>query len=77
MVSPTAQVTLELGLRRWLAGRTSLRESVSRPKIENALAALHDHKIVHFEGDLIRAGAEMAGGYEALDAILVEHLMID
>ena len=69
--------TLALGQRRWLTGQTTLRESVSRPKIENALAALHDQQIVRIEGDLIRAGASIGERYEPLDRMLVEHLMID
>lgn len=71
------KATLALGQRRWLTGQTTLRESVSRPKLENALAALHDQQIVRIEGDTIRAGAKLAEGYEALDRMLVEHLMID
>lgn len=68
--------TLALGLRRWLAGQTSLRESVSRPKIENALAALHDQQIVRTEAELIRAGARI-DAYDGIDRMLVEHLLID
>jgi glycerol-3-phosphate O-acyltransferase len=68
---------LALGHRRWLSGQITLRESVSRQKIENALGALHDHKIIHIEGDQIRAGASIADEYEALDRMIVEHLVID
>lgn len=68
---------LALGHRRWLSGQISLRESVSRQKIENALGALHDHRIIRIEGDLIRAGSSIAGEYEALDRMIVEHLVID
>lgn len=68
---------LALGHRRWLSGQITLRESVSRQKIENALGALHDHRIVHIEGDQIRAGASIADEYEALDRMIVEHLVID
>jgi glycerol-3-phosphate O-acyltransferase len=69
--------TLALGQRRWLSGQTSLRESVSRPKIENALAALHDQGIVRTEGEVIRAGDKMADTWEQLDRMLVEHLLIE
>lgn len=69
--------TLALGRRRWLSGQITLRESISKPKLENALAALHDQRIVRIEGETIRPGAAGADAYEAIDRMLVEHLMID
>lgn len=71
--------TLALGERRFLAGQITLRESVARPKLENALAALHDQQIVRLEGDHIRPGAAASDGeaWDALDRMIVEHLVID
>ncbi|MDQ3031557.1 MAG: 1-acyl-sn-glycerol-3-phosphate acyltransferase [Myxococcota bacterium] len=68
---------LALGQRRWLAGQITLRESISRQKLENALAALHDHQIVRIEGDQIRPGAAIEQEHDPLDQMLVEHLVID
>jgi glycerol-3-phosphate O-acyltransferase len=67
---------LALGHRRWLTGQLTLRESLSRPKLENALAALHDHQIIRIEGEQIRQGAAPEAGGE-LDRVLVEHLIIE
>lgn len=67
---------LALGQRRWLSGQITLRESVSRQKIENALGALHDHQIVRVEGDVIRAGTDHES-HDALDRMIVEHLVIE
>ena len=70
---------LALGQRRYLTGQLTLRESVSRQKLENALAALHDHHIVRIEGDTIKAGSAAGDGrsYVDLDRVLIEHLVIE
>ncbi|UJR81352.1 1-acyl-sn-glycerol-3-phosphate acyltransferase [Sandaracinus amylolyticus] len=70
---------LALGQRRYLSGQITLRESVARPKLENALAALHDHQVVRVEGDHIKPGALIDDGttYVELDRVLIEHLVID
>jgi DNA-binding transcriptional ArsR family regulator len=38
--------TLKLGHRYHLSGELSLRESVSKPKLEAALLSLRDHKLI-------------------------------
>jgi glycerol-3-phosphate O-acyltransferase len=71
------KATLALGTRRWMTGQITLRESVSRAKVENALLAWHDHQIVRLDGDQIRAGAQIAEGWEEMDRMLIEHLSIE
>ncbi|MGE0787153.1 MAG: 1-acyl-sn-glycerol-3-phosphate acyltransferase [Sandaracinaceae bacterium] len=58
---------LSRGHRRFLAGEISLAESVAKPKLENALLALHDHGIVRANADTIEAGAALKDD-EALGA---------
>ena len=48
--------TLALGSHMYLAGEIEHRESISRPKIENALSAFHDMDLVAFrEGNSVHA----------------------
>lgn len=48
--------TLALGSHMYLAGEVEHRESISRPKIENALTAFHDMDLVAFrEGNAVHA----------------------
>ncbi len=71
--------SLALGKRRWLTGQTTLRESLSRTKLENALSAFHDQGLVRVEGDALRTGTATARleRYAEMDRMLVEHLMLD
>jgi glycerol-3-phosphate O-acyltransferase len=71
------KAAIALGKRRWLSGQVTLRESVSRFKLENALSAWHDQQIVRIEGDQIRSGPRGAEAWDEMDRMLVEHLMID
>ncbi|MBK8169709.1 MAG: 1-acyl-sn-glycerol-3-phosphate acyltransferase [Sandaracinaceae bacterium] len=49
--------TLSLGSHMYLAGEIEHRESISRPKMENALAAMHDIGLVSFRaGNTVEAG---------------------
>lgn len=63
---------LARGQRAWFAGEIELRESVSRHKLENALALFHERGIVKSEGDKVHAGAPAPA--DAMDALLREHL---
>ena len=65
---------LGVGRRRWLAGEIDLRESVARPKIENAMAALHDHGALRPEGEKVRAVPDGRVVLDALDTLMVESL---
>jgi hypothetical protein len=57
--------TLARGHKMFLAGDIELRESISRPKLENALEALRDHGLVKLSGEVIQAGP----GLDEPDAI--------
>lgn len=59
--------TLALGQKMYLAGELELRESISRPKLENALFALKDFGFVKLSRDTIEAGPALADD-EALAA---------
>lgn len=63
---------LSQGQRAWFAGEIELRESVSRHKLENALAQLIEWRIVASEGDTIRAGNLARAA--PLDTLLAEQL---
>jgi glycerol-3-phosphate O-acyltransferase len=63
---------LSRGQRAWFAGEIELRESVSRHKLENALALLIEWRIVASEGDTIHPGD--ASRIEPLDRLLTEQL---
>ncbi|MCC6872785.1 MAG: 1-acyl-sn-glycerol-3-phosphate acyltransferase [Sandaracinaceae bacterium] len=58
---------LARGHEEFLAGEIQLRESLARPKLENALSALHDHGLIRLGADKIEAGAALADD-EALGA---------
>lgn len=60
--------TLVRGNKLFLSGKLELRESVSKPKLENALSAFHDLGIVRVSADAIEAGAALADG-ESLGVI--------
>ena len=51
--------TLARGEREFLAGDITLRESLSRPKIDNALSSLHDHGFVKLTRSTIEPGAAL------------------
>lgn len=65
--------TLALGAKARASGEITLRESVVRPKLETALAMLHELGIARTEGDEVTSGARL-GEAAALDATLTEHL---
>ncbi|MEM1413287.1 MAG: 1-acyl-sn-glycerol-3-phosphate acyltransferase [Myxococcota bacterium] len=53
---------LALGQRMYLAGELELRESVSKPKLDNALRAFKDHGLVRFEaGETFRRAKGIEG----------------
>ncbi|MEZ4256000.1 MAG: 1-acyl-sn-glycerol-3-phosphate acyltransferase [Polyangiales bacterium] len=51
--------TLAIGQRMYLAGEIERRESVAKPRLENALRALHDMHLVHFDAETVEQGAEL------------------
>lgn len=59
--------TLALGQKMFLAGELELRESISRPKLENALHALKDFGLVRITRDALEPGPALADD-EALGA---------
>lgn len=59
--------TLALGQKMHLGGELELRESISRPKLENALHALKDFGLVRLAGDTLEPGPALADD-EALGA---------
>ncbi len=67
---------LALGQRLYFAGEITLRESVSRPKLENALLLLHDQHLVRLEGEEMRGATRDAGAdtLDDLDRLLAAHL---
>ncbi|MFO0681382.1 MAG: 1-acyl-sn-glycerol-3-phosphate acyltransferase [Sandaracinus sp.] len=68
-----ARSTLAAGARAYATGEVALRESIVRPKLENALAVFHELGIARIEGETVRAGAKI-GDAAALEALLAEHL---
>jgi glycerol-3-phosphate O-acyltransferase len=67
--------TLALGRRALQLGEITLRESVVRPKLETALAILHELGIARTEGETVNRGPKIADAdAAALDAMLSEHL---
>lgn len=58
---------LARGQKMYLAGEIELRESLSRPKLENALSALRDFGLVRLSGECIEPGAALSDD-EALGA---------
>ncbi len=65
--------TLATGRRAFAAGEVSLRESVVRPKLENALGMLHELGIARTEGESVQAGPKIEEATR-MDAMLTEHL---
>jgi len=55
-------------------GEITLRESVVRPKLETALAILHEMKIARIEGESVQRGASSETEVGHLDTVLTEHL---
>jgi hypothetical protein len=52
--------TLAIGQRMYLAGALELRESLSKPKLENALLSMRDYRLVRIgEDQVIRAGERL------------------
>lgn len=68
--------TLATGRKALALGDLLLRESVVRPKLETALAVLHELGIARTEGEIVHVGASIADA-AALDAVLTEHLRAD
>ena len=62
--------TLRLGHRMHLAGTLEFRESVSKPKVENALQALRDHGLLRFSD----AGQKIQLSPEATETDTIERL---
>jgi glycerol-3-phosphate O-acyltransferase len=64
--------------RAFAAGELELRESVSKPKLETALQALHDLGIVRLDGTDVAAGAAHgdAALVEGWATLLSEHLRV-
>ncbi len=52
--------TLSRGQKMYLAGEIELRESLSRPKLENALSALRDFGLVRLTAETIEPGAALS-----------------
>ncbi len=51
--------TLALGQQMYLAGEIERRESLSKLKLETALKALHDYKLVNITGDTLERGRDV------------------
>ena len=68
--------TLSLGQKMFLAGELEQRESISRPKLENALAALKDFDLVKLTSDTIEAGPALAdeGALAAFEQRVTKYL---
>jgi glycerol-3-phosphate O-acyltransferase len=57
--------TLVLGQRMYLAGAIELRESISKPRLENALKSFHDMEVLKLvPGEDVEAGAALSGREE-------------
>jgi glycerol-3-phosphate O-acyltransferase len=67
------KAALASGRKALATEEITLRESVVRPKMETALAILHELGIARTEGENVHAGAKIGDAGE-LDAILTEHL---
>lgn len=67
------KATLASGRKALASGEVSLRESVVRPKLETALAMMHELGIARTEGETVQTGPKLADA-AALDAVLGEHL---
>ena len=66
---------LARGQRALAAREITLRESVSKPKLESALSAFHELGLVRLDGNEIRAGgAEAAAAIERCKALLESRL---
>jgi len=48
--------TLALGQQMYLAGEIERRESLSKLKLETALKALQDYRLIHLKGDVVERG---------------------
>ncbi len=53
--------TLALGQQMYLAGEIERRESLSKLKLETALKALQDYRLVDLKGDVVERGDGVAG----------------
>ena len=53
--------TLALGQQMYLAGEVERRESLSKLKLETALKALQDYKLVQLSGDILERGEGVEG----------------
>jgi glycerol-3-phosphate O-acyltransferase len=51
--------TLALGQQMYLAGEIERRESLSKLKLETALKALQDYRLVHLNGEILERGDEV------------------
>lgn len=68
--------TMALGQRMYLAGEIELRESISKPKIESALQAMHDLDLVRLRADRIEPAKDATEreGLVELERSLGAHL---
>jgi glycerol-3-phosphate O-acyltransferase len=68
--------TLNLGQRLYVSGEIELRESVSRSRLDNAVAALHDHGLIRkVEGDVLRLmDGVRPDAFDEVDAQLAPYL---
>lgn len=53
--------TLALGQQMYLAGEIERRESLSKLKLETALKALEDYRLVRLNGDILQRGEDVEG----------------
>jgi glycerol-3-phosphate O-acyltransferase len=60
--------TLSIGQRMYLSGELERRESVSKPRLENALRALHDMGVVRLDGERVESGPGLTGA-DSLEGI--------
>lgn len=68
--------TLALGQKMFLAGELEQRESISRPKLENALLAMKDFDLVKLTSDSIEPGPALAedGALAAFERRITKYL---
>ncbi len=61
--------TLALGQQMYLAGEIERREALSKLKLDTALKALQDYRLVRINGDNIERGEGVVNGVEDLHAL--------
>jgi glycerol-3-phosphate O-acyltransferase len=66
---------LARGQRAFAAGEITLRETVSKPKLESALSAFHELGLVRLDGnDICEGGADAAESIARWRTLLEQHL---